>query len=146
MKVSIRSKVEHPFRLLKNLFGYRKVRRRGLEKYTEQAHPLFALANLVIAKGRFLALDSQGAFWEKGERPEKGRRNPAWGFIAEKIDARGLILWSSTIPLSLVVRPPYLVKCIDQQFPSPLRTIGIKTGHRYLRSRLPRLSRAAARL
>ena len=32
-----------------------------LQKNTAQLHLLFALANLVIAKGRLLALDSQGA-------------------------------------------------------------------------------------
>ena len=61
VKASIRSKVEHPFHIVKNLFGYRKVRYRDLKKNTAQLHLLFALANLVIAKGRLLALDSQGA-------------------------------------------------------------------------------------
>jgi len=35
-KASIRAKVEHPFHVIKNLFGYRKVRYKGL-------------ANLVLA-------------------------------------------------------------------------------------------------
>ncbi len=61
VKASIRAKVEHPFHLVKNLFGHRKVRYRGLDKNTAQLHLLFALANLVIAKRRLLALDSQGA-------------------------------------------------------------------------------------
>ena len=61
VKASIRSKVEHPFHIVKNLFGYRKVRYRDLKKNTAQLHLLFALANLVIAKGRLLACDSQGA-------------------------------------------------------------------------------------
>lgn len=61
VKASIRAKVEHPFHVVKNLFGYRKVRYRGLEKNTAQLHLLFALANRVIAKRRLLALDSQGA-------------------------------------------------------------------------------------
>ena len=52
-KAQVRSKVEHPFHILKNLFGYRKVRYRGLKKNLAQLHTLFALANLVIA-GRML--------------------------------------------------------------------------------------------
>jgi len=42
--------VEHAFHVVKNLFGYRKVRYRGLSKNTAQLHTLFALANLVLAK------------------------------------------------------------------------------------------------
>jgi len=53
LKAQVRAKVEHPFHVVKNLFGYRKVRYRGLEKNTAQLHTLFGLANLVIAK-RFL--------------------------------------------------------------------------------------------
>jgi IS5 family transposase len=52
-KAQVRSKVEHPFHIVKNLFGYRKVRYRGLKKNLAQLHSLFALANLVIA-GRML--------------------------------------------------------------------------------------------
>jgi len=61
VKASIRSKVEHPFHIVKNLFGHRKVRYKGLPKNTAQLHILFALANLVIAKQRLLALHNQGA-------------------------------------------------------------------------------------
>ena len=39
----------------KNLFGFRKVRYRGLAKNTSQLHVLFALANLVLAKRKLLA-------------------------------------------------------------------------------------------
>jgi len=42
----LRAIVEHPFHVVKNLFGYRKVRYRGLKKNTTQLHSLFALANL----------------------------------------------------------------------------------------------------
>lgn len=61
VKASIRSKVEHPFHVVKNLFHYRKVRYKGLEKNMAQLHTLFALANLMIAKRRLLALDRQVA-------------------------------------------------------------------------------------
>jgi IS5 family transposase len=55
LKAQVRSKVEHPFHIIKNLFGYRKVRYRGLAKNTAQLHTLFALANLVLVKGTLLA-------------------------------------------------------------------------------------------
>lgn len=61
IKASIRAKVEHPFHILKNRFGLKKVRYRGLAKNTAQLMTLFALANLMIAKRRLLQLDAQGA-------------------------------------------------------------------------------------
>lgn len=48
-KASIRAKVEHPFRIVKCLFGHRKVRYRGLFKNTCQLLTLFGLSNLVQA-------------------------------------------------------------------------------------------------
>lgn len=61
IKASIRAKVEHPFHIVKNLFGMKKVRYRGLAKNTAQLYTLFGLANLLIAKRRLFALDTQGA-------------------------------------------------------------------------------------
>src|SRR5260221_4225715 len=55
LKAQVRAKVEHVFHVVKNLFGFRKVRYRGLAKNTAQLHTLFALANLVLAKRRLLA-------------------------------------------------------------------------------------------
>jgi IS5 family transposase len=60
-KASVRAKVEHPFHVLKNRFGHRKVRYRGLAKNTAQLYSLFALANLLLAKKRLLALHGSGA-------------------------------------------------------------------------------------
>tara|TARA_B100000929_G_C15445007_1_gene399279 strand:+ start:75 stop:1073 length:999 start_codon:yes stop_codon:yes gene_type:complete len=48
-KASIRAKVEHPFHVIKNLFGYRKVCYKGLAKNQAQLFTLFALGNLVLA-------------------------------------------------------------------------------------------------
>lgn len=48
-KASIRAKVEHPFHVIKNLFGYRKVRYKRLAKNEAQLFTLFALGNLVLA-------------------------------------------------------------------------------------------------
>ncbi|KHJ63034.1 IS5 family transposase, partial [Burkholderia glumae] len=52
-KAQIRARVEHPFHVVKNLFGHCKVRCKGLAKNTAQLFSLFALANLVIAQNRF---------------------------------------------------------------------------------------------
>ena len=58
LKARVRAKVEHGFHVIKNLFGYRKVRYRGLAKNTAQLHTLFALANLALAKNKLLAAAS----------------------------------------------------------------------------------------
>jgi IS5 family transposase len=58
-KASIRSKVEHPFHVVKNLFRHRKTRYRGLAKNTAQLLSLFGLANLVLARRWLLAPHSQ---------------------------------------------------------------------------------------
>ncbi len=47
-KASIRAKVEHPFHIVKNLFGFHKVRYRGLAKNHSLLYMLFASANLVL--------------------------------------------------------------------------------------------------
>ena len=60
VKAQIRSKVEHPFHVVKNLFHYKKVRYKGLAKNEAQLYSLFGLANLVIAKRRLLSLGPQG--------------------------------------------------------------------------------------
>ena len=61
IKARIRAKVEHPFHIIKNRFGMKKVRYRGLAKNTAQLMTLFGLANLMIAKRSLLELDAQGA-------------------------------------------------------------------------------------
>lgn len=55
VKAQIRARVEHPFHVVKNLFGHRKVRYKGLAKNVAQLHTLFALANLVRVKKALLA-------------------------------------------------------------------------------------------
>jgi IS5 family transposase len=54
LKASIRAKVEHPFRLIKQQFGYAKVRYRGLAKNTVRLTMLFALGNLWMARRQIL--------------------------------------------------------------------------------------------
>ncbi len=51
-KASVRAKVEHPFLKLKRVFGYGKVRYRGLEKNMERLALLFGLGNLLTVEGR----------------------------------------------------------------------------------------------
>ncbi len=60
-KASIRSKVEHAFHVIKNLFRHRKTRYRGLEKNTAQLFTLFGFANLVLARRWLLAADGKNA-------------------------------------------------------------------------------------
>lgn len=55
MKAAVRSKVEHPFRVVKRQFGFQKVRFRGLVKNTAQVLTLFALSNLWMARRTLLA-------------------------------------------------------------------------------------------
>ena len=60
-KPSIRAKVEHPFHVVKNLFGHRKAGYRGLAKNTSQLFSLFGFANLVLARRWLLDPNTQGA-------------------------------------------------------------------------------------
>ena len=54
-KAAVRAFVEHPFHIVKNLFGHRKTRYRGLAKNGHQLHSLFGLANVLIAARRAAA-------------------------------------------------------------------------------------------
>ena len=52
---SLRARVEHPFRVLKCQFGYRKTRYRGLAKNGAQLFALFGLGNLFLVRRRLMA-------------------------------------------------------------------------------------------
>ncbi len=54
-KAAVRAFVEHPFPIVKNLFGHRKVRYRGLAKNGPQLYTLFGLANVGIGARRATA-------------------------------------------------------------------------------------------
>ena len=60
VKAQIRSRVEHPFHVVKNLFHHKKVRYKGLAKNEAQLYSLFGLANLVIAKRKLLDIELRG--------------------------------------------------------------------------------------
>jgi IS5 family transposase len=51
-KARVRAKVEHPFRILKRIFGFEKVRYRGLKKNHERLCACFALVNLYLHRKR----------------------------------------------------------------------------------------------
>jgi IS5 family transposase len=53
-KAHIRSKVEHPFRVIKQQFGFQKTRLRGLDKNRCKIHVLTALTNLYLPRGHLL--------------------------------------------------------------------------------------------
>ena len=55
-KSKVRARVEHPFHVIKQVFGFVKVRYRGLMKNTSRIHMLCALANLHRARRRILRL------------------------------------------------------------------------------------------
>ena len=51
-KAHVRAKVEHPFRIIKSQFGFRKVFYRGIRKNNLKLTMLFALANLWMVRER----------------------------------------------------------------------------------------------
>ena len=53
-KAHIRAKVEHPFRVIKQQFGFQKTRLRGLVKNRCKIHVLAAMTNLFLARRRLL--------------------------------------------------------------------------------------------
>ncbi|MGC9185645.1 MAG: transposase, partial [Thiomonas sp.] len=53
-KARVRARVEHAFHVLKNRFGHKKTRYKGLAKNTAQLYSLFGLVNLALAKHKLL--------------------------------------------------------------------------------------------
>ncbi len=51
-KARVRAKVEHPFRILKRVFGFVKVRFRGSKKNHDHLCAAFALVNLYLHRKR----------------------------------------------------------------------------------------------
>jgi IS5 family transposase len=54
LRSATRARGEHAFRVVKQLWGYRKVRYRGLAKNTARLFTMFALANLYLVRRRLL--------------------------------------------------------------------------------------------
>lgn len=55
----IRARVEHPFNVVKRLWGFTKVRYRGVAKNLAKAYAIFALANLYLVRRRLLPPGAQ---------------------------------------------------------------------------------------
>ena len=53
-KSKVRAKVEHPISIIKRIFGFAKVRYRGLKKNTHPLLVTYALANLFIVRRHLL--------------------------------------------------------------------------------------------
>lgn len=58
-KSRVRSRVEHPFNVVKRLWGFSKVRYRGIAKNLNRLYVAFGLANLFVTRNKLLRL--QGA-------------------------------------------------------------------------------------
>ena len=54
-KSGVRAKVEHPFRVIKQVFGFVKIRYRGLAKNTERLWVTCGLTNLFMVRRRLLS-------------------------------------------------------------------------------------------
>ena len=54
-KAHIRSKVEHPFRAIKQQFGFQKTKLRGMAKNRCKMNVLAVLTNLFLARRQLLA-------------------------------------------------------------------------------------------
>jgi IS5 family transposase len=55
-KSQVRAKVEHPLLVLKRIFGFRKVRYRGLHKNANRLFVACGLVNLFMVRRRLMAL------------------------------------------------------------------------------------------
>ena len=56
VKARVRAKVEHPFRILKRIFGFEKVRYRGIKKNHHRLCANFALVNLYLHRKRLAVM------------------------------------------------------------------------------------------
>jgi IS5 family transposase len=54
-KKHVRAKVEYPFRIIKQQFGFQKTRLRGLAKNSCKINELAALTNLFLARRQLIA-------------------------------------------------------------------------------------------
>lgn len=112
-KAQARAIVEHPFHVMKDLFGYRKVSYCGMAKNAARAKTHAALANLYIARRQLLAqgVGASGACARAAaQAPMPLRRpcSPQCGVAAPTLTSHGAALLA--------------IERIDQRFPnSPLK-------------------------
>ncbi len=74
-KARVRSKVEWPFRILKRVFGYTRVRYRGLKKNHEWLLAAFALVNLSQLTASGWSRWGRSALWRPEIRPPEMQIN-----------------------------------------------------------------------
>ena len=141
-KASVRAKVEHPFLKVKRLFGYVKVRYRGLAKNLERLALLFGLGNLLTAEGSTVGVVRPAA---GPNRPYGPRQAPD---SAVKGETQGLSADQqrpddSSRPLRPPVKQNSKQNGLVQGIPRP--TIGIPTEECAHNRRRPRIFEALAR-
>ena len=68
------SKVEHPFRVIKRQFDYRKVRFKGVAKNTAQIVTLFALSNVWVMRRTSLTPVAGSVSVIRGNTPTRRQR------------------------------------------------------------------------
>ena len=86
-KARVRSKVEWPFRILKCVFGFTKVRYRGLKKNHEWLLTAFALVNLYQHRKRLAPLQAK-YLWRPGnclQRQSTAQQNTTYPLQRQKI-------------------------------------------------------------
>jgi hypothetical protein len=72
VKARVRAKVEHAFRILKRIFGFEKVRYRGIKKNHERLCACFALVNLYLHRKRLAIAQAQCVWNQRALRiPER---------------------------------------------------------------------------
>ena len=79
-KASIRAKAEHPFFYVKRMFGYDKVRYRGLHKNKQRIALLLGFANLLIAERSLASLPRYPCAWTAAKSSRPAWKRP--GFAA----------------------------------------------------------------
>ncbi len=104
IKVSIRAKVEHPFRVIKRQWGHVKVRYPGLAKNTAQLNTLFALSNLWMVRRTLLGVQA-GVRLQTARWPGNGPKT-AWDRAVATL----------TLQIGWAVRHQHISKRIAQRF------------------------------
>jgi IS5 family transposase len=86
-KLKIRARVEHVFGVVKRLWGFGKVRYRGLNKNATRAFTALALANIYLARQRLMAqYVPKGGIWAQRpeKQPKRAAKEVAFDFLSSK--------------------------------------------------------------
>jgi len=97
LKASVRAKVDHPFRVAKQQFGYAKMRYRGLAKNTARLTMLFALSNMWMVRRQLLGARG-GVRLRCGWRPlQAANSRRARGSITPRLPHHDSLATSSVV-------------------------------------------------